>query len=289
MKDKKKGGKLYIEPGHFYSPICNVEEVTQYWESDHRAAQYARVDALLDYDAMAQLWAEIQPLTLHFPMNPTEGFRYYGYNSEFMYYDATILSGMLARFNPRQIIEIGAGYSSAAMFDTVDRMASPRLERFTTIDPDMTRLNALNPPETSQRLQAMVQTIPVDTFRELEAGDLFFIDSSHVLKTGSDVHYEYLHLLPQIKPGVIIHIHDIFYPFEYPGRWVMQHNRSWNEVYLVDMMLSYSRDYEVLFFNDAMLQKHPDLMQQGGMVKRFGAVKTEWRQRNNGSIWLRKR
>lgn len=290
LKKRAIETNLYKEPGHFYSPIGDEAELKQYWISDHKARQKTRVDALLNYDAMTAVWNEIAPSIIAFPMTQTEGFRYYGINSEFMYYDASILSGMIQHLNPRQIIEIGAGYSSAAMFDTVDRMRAPRLESFTTIDPDLSRINRLSPPASSKLIKAQVQTIPVETFAALEPGDLFFIDSSHVLKTGSDVHYEYLHILPALKSGVIIHIHDVYYPFEYPRRWVVSQNRSWNEVYLVDMMLSHGDRYEVLFFNDAMLQNHSDRMRQNSdMFERFEAQETNNRQRNNGSIWLRKR
>jgi predicted O-methyltransferase YrrM len=281
---------LFKAPGHFYSPIGDPPELRRYWASEHKSRQSARVDALLDYAAMSRVWGDIAAKIVAFPMTRTEGFRYYGINNQFMYYDASILSGMIQTLNPKKIIEIGAGYSSAAMFDTVDRMKSPNLRQFTTIDPDMKRINRLSPPAMSQLVQAPVQSIPIETFVALEPGDLFFIDSSHVLKTGSDVHYEYLHIIPALKPGVIIHIHDVFYPFEYPRRWVLDENRSWNEIYLVDMMLSHSDRYEVLFFNDAMLQNCSNVMrQQDDMFARFEAVETKMAHRNNGSIWLRKR
>ena len=282
-----KRPELYKEPGHFFSPVGDPAELRRYWTSDHRAAQTARVDALLDYRAMTRLWEQIAPSVLPFPLTLTEGWRYYGINSEFMYYDASILSAMLAHLNPRRIVEIGAGYSSAAMFDTVDRMAAPRLESFTTIDPDLTRFRRLNPPAMANGIEAMVQTVPMSVFTNLEAGDLLFVDSSHVLKTGSDVHFEYLHILPALKPGVIVQIHDIYYPFEYPRRWVLHHNRSWNELYLVDMMLSHGDRYEVLFFNDAMLQR--DALRPHPMFDLFEAAQANQRQGVNGSIWLRKR
>lgn len=279
--------ELYKAPGHFYSPIGDPAGLREYWTSAHRAAQTARVDALLDYPAMADLWGRIWPSVLPFPLTRTPGWRYYGINTEFMYYDAGILSAMLAHLNPRRIVEIGAGYSSAVMFDTVERMAAPRLESFVTIDPDLTRFRSLNPPAMAEGIEAAVQTVPLSLFTDLAAGDVLFVDSSHVLKTGSDVHFEYLHILPALKPGVIVHIHDIFYPFEYPRRWVIQQNRSWNEIYLVDMMLSHGDRYEVLFFNDAMLQR--GALRPHPMFERFEAARTNPRQSVNGSIWLRKR
>lgn len=290
MDDGKQRVKLFAKPGHYYSPIGNQTELQAFWQAEHHARQYDRVDALLDYDAMRALYEKIAPLVVAFPMKPTEGFRYYGYNTQFMYYDASILSAMLRWLNPRQIIEIGAGYSSAVMFDTLDRTSDARLETFTTIDIDLTRIKGLNPPDSSCLIEAPVQSLPLETFTALEAGDVLFIDSSHVLKTGSDVHYEYMHILPALKPGVIVHIHDIFYPFEYPERWVFNDNRSWNEAYLVDAMLTHGNAFEVLFFNDAVLEKlGPSLKAEADMFERFERVKTKQMERNNGSIWLRKR
>lgn len=290
MDDEKQRVKLFAKPGHFYSPVGNQAELQVFWQSDHHARQYARVDALLDYEAMRALYEKLAPLVVAFPMKPTEGFRYYGHNTQFMYYDASILSAMLRWLNPRQIIEIGAGYSSAVMFDTLDRMTERKLQSFTTIDIDLTRIKGLNPPASSCLIEAPVQSLPMETFSALEAGDILFIDSSHVLKTGSDVHFEYMHILPALKSGVIVHIHDIFYPFEYPARWVFNDNRSWNEVYLVDAMLSHGNAFEVMFFNDAVLQKlGADLKSSGDMFDRFEREKTKQMERNNGSIWLRKR
>lgn len=287
-----RGVKLYKEPGHYYSPVCDPSELRKFWRSEHRARQYARVDALLDYPAMLALWKdEIAPRALTFPWQQTEGFRYYGENTEFMYFDATILSGMLNWINPKRIIEIGSGYSSAVMFDTIDRRKTARLKSFTTIDIDLERVRRLNPPATAEMIEMPVQNVPMDLFQKLEAGDVFFIDSSHVLKTGSDVHYEYLHILPELASGVIVHIHDIFYPFEYPRRWLFKGNRSWNEIYLVDMLLTHSDRFEVMFFNDAMLQRQAEAMASpGDMFDRFaGFPEPTERHSVNGSIWLRRR
>lgn len=283
--------QLYKDPGHFYSPVCDPAELRRYWDSDHRRLQTDRVDALLDYPAMERFLADmIAPRLLTLPWQKTHGWRYYGKNTEFMYLDASVLTGILAWADPARVIEIGSGYSTAVMFDTLDRMELPRLQSFTTIDPDMTRLKALNPPASARLIERPVQEVPLESFAALQAGDIFFIDSSHVLKTGSDVHYEFLHILPALASGVLVHVHDVYYPFEYPRRWVLQHNRSWNEAYLVDMLLTHSDAYEVLFFTDAMLQRRlPALQAAGGVMARYASSAPTSRQSLNGSIWLRKR
>ena len=238
---------------------------------------------------MTALWRRFEKDIISFPFEPSDDFRYYGRNSQFEYYDASILSGLLAAFNPRQIIEIGAGFSSASIFDTIDRMTGARLEKFTTIDPDLSRIKMLSPPPSAELIAKEVQTIPLERFEELERDDVLFIDSSHVMKTGSDVHYEYLHILPKLRPGVIVHIHDIFYPLDYPRRWAAKENRSWNEVYMVDMMLTFGNAFEILFFNDAFLTKVAGSVRQAGdMFDRFENFPHRATHRINGSLWLRK-
>lgn len=289
MSELKSDVPVFVAPGHFYSPIPDPIATSRYFGSPHFAAQTARVDAMLDMDAMIAYWHRIAPLITTFPFEQTPGFRYYGRNGQFHYFDGSILSGILAEVNPARIIEIGAGFSSACIFDTIDRATNPRLKNFTTIDPDLSRINSLSPPPMAELLDVEVQSVPIDFFRQLEAGDILFIDSSHVLKTGSDVHYEYLHILPALKSGVIVHIHDIFYPFEYPNRWAVSENRAWNEAYMVDMLLTHSNTFEVLFFNDAFIQKAADRVRLvDALFDRFSGLDTRAMYRTNGSLWLKK-
>lgn len=290
MTESKPEVPLFAPPGHFYSPVTHPKANRRYLRSAHFAAQTARVDAMLDIEAMVATWARIAPHIQHFPFERSPEFRYYGQNNQFEYFDASILSGLIADLNPERIIEIGAGFSSACIFDTIDRMKKPKLKSFTTIDPDLSRINKLSPPPMAELIGQEVQSVPLDFFRKLDAGDVLFIDSSHVLKTGSDVHFEYLHILPALKSGVIVHIHDIFYPFEYPKGWSTMENRSWNEVYMVDMMLTHGNSFEIMFFNDAFVQKAADRVRvPGDMFERFDGFDSRPMHRVNGSLWLKKR
>lgn len=86
-------------------------------------------------------------------------------------------------------------------------------------------------------------------FSELKANDILFIDSTHVSKLGSDVNSIFFNILPRLNSGVIIHLHDIFWPFEYPASWI-QDGRAWNEIYILRAMLQHNKDYSILFFSD---------------------------------------
>ncbi|MEO8801981.1 MAG: hypothetical protein ABI304_11880, partial [Rudaea sp.] len=97
-------------------------------------------------------------------------------------------------------------------------------------------------------------------FTALESGDVLFIDSSHVAKTGSDVNYLYFEVLPRLAPGVRVHIHDIFLPHDYPREWVLDENRSWNEQYLLRALLMHSKGFRVIFGCSYAFWRFPELV-----------------------------
>ncbi len=95
-----------------------------------------------------------------------------------------------------------------------------------------------------------VQHVPLSVFAALEAGDILFVDSTHVVRTGSDVCFELFEVLPCLARGVLVHIHDMFWPFEYSRQWAVEENRSWNELYAVRAFLSYNDAWRIVLFND---------------------------------------
>jgi hypothetical protein len=128
-----------------------------------------------------------------------------------------------------------------------------------------------------QIINKPVQETDIEMFDVLDENDILFIDSSHVVKTGSDVNFELFEILPRLKKGVIVHIHDIPYPFEYPREWVIERNYSWNEVYAVRAFLMYNNSFEVLFFNDQFGQLCGDLV-----ARDAPAMSTNY----GGGLWL---
>jgi predicted O-methyltransferase YrrM len=158
---------------------------------------------------------------------------------------------MIFHFRPKRVIEIGSGFSSACILDSVQH-ANLRDFHLTCIEPNVSRLRSLLRPEDSERLtliEAPVQDVPCAIVDALEPNDILFIDSTHVMKTGSDVHYEFFHLLPRLKPGVILHFHDIQYPFEYPDGWIFDSNYSWNEAYVLRAFLMFNKEFSIIFWN----------------------------------------
>lgn len=189
--------------------------------------------------------------------------------------DAALYYGILRKYCPERIIEIGSGYSTALALDVREKYSMNT--KIICIEPYPDRLLRILKDSGEVTLyKEFVQKTDVRIFEELEKGDVLFIDSSHVAKMGGDVLAEYFSILPRITSGVIIHIHDIFYPFTYPGEWLRQ-GRCYNEAFILRALLMNSREYEILFFNDMMHKLHGEKYRK--YCKNLGG----------SSIWLRKK
>ena len=123
-----------------------------------------------------------------------------------------------------------------------------------------------------------VQNVPLAAFEELGDNDILFIDSSHVCKAGSDVNFLVFNVLPALAPGVVVHFHDIGWPFEYPLQWIAD-GRAWNEAYLLRAFLQYNRSFEILVFNSYAYRTFRSFFE-----KRMPL----YLERPGGSLWLRK-
>ncbi len=234
--------------GHFYSPIVDPANLSG------NDALFAPRQTLAGIDFRPELHTQI--LREWFPKflpdydYPDEGdihepTSYFHNNDQFSWLDARALYVMLRQLQPRSIIEVGSGFSSLLIADVVRRYLSD--SRFTCIEPYPRAFLRRGIPGVTELKIAKAEHVPATTFEQLVAGDVLFIDSSHVCKTGSDVNFLFFDVLPRLASGVVIHVHDIFLPLEYPRAWVIDENRSWNEQYLLQALLMFSTRFEVLF------------------------------------------
>ena len=125
------------------------------------------------------------------------------------------------------------------------------------------------------------QEIPAEAFDALEADDILFIDSSHVVQVGGDVTHLFLQVLPCLKPGVVVHVHDIFLPHDYPRAWVMEHHRFWTEQYLLHAFLLFNRGFEVLLAPAWLAAHHPEAL--AAAIPSYDAACGR-----PGSFWMRR-
>jgi len=281
LKTKSYKFLLKYPPGHFYSPIPNINDPSIAAYSD-QATQELTGGLVLHSESQLHLLDDLSKYykDLPFPRVPTKNSRYYFENDFFTYFDAITLYAMLRNLSPANIIEIGSGYSSAVMLDTNNLFLSDKI-KCTFIEPypeRLLRLLASKDRALHEIIQQPVQAVEVDTFRILNEGDILFVDSSHVSKSGSDVNYILFEILPALNSGVIIHFHDVFWPFEYPKDWLLE-GRAWNEAYLLRSFLQYNNSFDIIFFNSYISHNYPEKLKD----KMPLCLKDQ-----GGSIWLKK-
>jgi predicted O-methyltransferase YrrM len=253
-------------PGHFFSPVVDPDTVRPYYEAS-MAVQPEDIGGIdFRLGAMKAFWLQNQEFIRATPFGeaPTPGNRYSSQGGPYPIGDAITLRAMIGHYKPKKIIEIGSGFSTACMLDAAEHAGLKDLH-ITCIDPDFTRLRSLLKPGDEERLELherVVQGMPLEPFSKLQANDILFIDSTHVLKTGSDVHYELFYILPLLKPGVIVHFHDCRFPLEYSPKQVFEKNYSWNEVYAVRALLMYSNRFRVVFHNSLFCQREEELVRE---------------------------
>ncbi len=251
----------FAAPGHYYSPVPDLPAaLTELERRKSALGQESLPDVDLAESGQAMCWERLVPhmAELGLGRSGRSGF-YPGDNVFFGLGEAQVAAAMLLRAPPARIVEIGSGFSSALLLDAAARCSGQRID-FTFVDPDVSRLSALLGEAEMRRhrvIQGLVQSQDPSMFRTLERGDWLFIDSSHVAKIGSDVLFLLFEVLPRLKPGVLVHIHDIFWPFEYPEAWYRE-GRAWNEAYLVRAMLGRGGRWRIRFWNDWFWRAHQD-------------------------------
>jgi predicted O-methyltransferase YrrM len=272
--------RRFFPPGHFYSPLPSAAEVAAALARGGFGPPFAGVDLNeAEQAALLEKFAGYYP-EQPFPEKPAEGWRFYLDNPSYGHFDAIMLYAMLRHLSPRRIVEVGSGFSSAAMLDLNERLFGGRVA-LTFIDPDMTRLRTLLRPDDGPRVtlvERMVQDVPLETFDVLEAGDVLFIDSSHVAKVGSDVNRLYFDVLPRLRPGVRVHIHDVAGNLEYPREW-FDEGRAWNEQYVLRAFLMFNRAWRIELFTGWLFNtRHEFFRTRMPLCARGGG----------GQLWLRR-
>ena len=192
--------------------------------------------------------------------------------------DVLVAYCMVRHFQPRRIIEVGSGFSSLVLGQAA---AKNKTSSLICIDPfpgELLRNGSI--PALQSLIETKVQDLDVEFFSQLDPGDILFIDSSHAVKIGGDVNYLFLEVLPRLNPGVIVHVHDIFLPFEYRRHWVLNEFRFWTEQYLLQAFLTFNSEFEVLLANYYLSRYHKEHLR---------AAFPDLPRWIGGSFWIRRK
>ncbi|HXC71496.1 MAG TPA: class I SAM-dependent methyltransferase [Pyrinomonadaceae bacterium] len=235
----------HIRPIHYYEPLPDFSSITA--EQVNRRRSYSAID----FKWQDQL-ALLHKLTKYRNELLDTGFDFK--NDFFNGFDAAVYYCLIRHLQPQRIIEIGGGYSTR-IADTA--LARNQKGTLTCIEPypeDRLLEAQLNIEIVDKR----VEEIDLSFFSFLEANDILFIDSSHTVKFGSDVCYEFLEILPSLNPGVWIHVHDIFFPHDYPADWLLNRRLALNEQYLLEAFLAFNKTFSPQLANYWMCLDHQE-------------------------------
>lgn len=286
-----EGLSSYIEKenfsplGHFYSLYPDLKEIKS--KEEHLFLRKKNViDIDFNEDDQIKTLQKMHILYNTIPNWPditeytdSNKLRYRYNNESLSHADAIGLHCMLRILRPKRVIEVGSGYTSAVMLDTNEFYMNNQIKlKFIEPYPDLLK-SLIKPQDEIELLPEKLQDVSLKVFEELEEGDVLFIDSTHVSKIGSDVNYLFFDILPRLAKGVCIHLHDIFYPFEYPKEWIYS-GRIWNELYLLRAFLQNNNNYKIIFFQNMMEKKYKDLfMESWPLHAPF----------HGGSFWMQKK
>lgn len=266
--------------GHFYSPIPSTNDINFGLLNKEVGTNELLNSISLNKSEMLEIARELLQSAFLYEIQINNKSSLYDPSTALAFgpRDALILYSMIKKFKPRNIFEIGSGESTAIMLDA--KNANNLDTKIISIEPYPQYLNEKLGTHLKkiQLLESPVQQIDPKIFLNIQKNDLLFIDSSHVLKIGSDVQFIFNQVLPILPKGALIHFHDIIWPFEYHQTWLKQ-KIFWNEAYFLRALLTNSNRYEIVLFS-SFFEKH--------LLNQVGVNYPElYKIGDSGSIYLR--
>lgn len=272
-------------PVHFYSPVPDIEDLKQrkIWAKKSSLFGLAWLPQK-QRDFLKKLGRKYSQ-ECHWPLNPpTNSTQFYLNNNCFSFGCAASLHSMIRNFQPKNVIEIGSGHSSKIISQALKM--NKNNSRYTIIDPYPPDYISQRKIKFNQLIKKRVELIDSKIFKSLKANDILFIDSSHSVKIGGDVNFLYLEILPRLKPGVIVHIHDIALPYEYPKSYAQSETfrQFWTEQYLLQSFLSLNEKFEILLAMNYLMTDYPI-----DFKKAFKFYNPEIHLLKSSSFWMKRK
>jgi len=268
---------FHLTPVHYYSPVPDTSTIGE--DLYQKRSEMVGID--LKVPDQLYLLKDIFPTYRQeydqIPHHPTgQEHDFYFSNDMFSGADAMIYYCLLRHFKPPVILEVGSGFSTRLAARAAILNEDSQLICIEPYPSDILR-NGF--PGMTRLIEKSVQELGLQPFLELKSGDILFIDTSHISKIGSEVNFLYLEVLPRLRPGVIVQIHDIFLPREYPKEWIEGTRYFFNEQYLVQAFLAFNQAFEVIFSTAYMYLNHE------AEIRAAFPKAPYW---SGGSLWLRR-
>lgn len=267
-----------IIPNHYYQPIPDMVTIkknkhllSMLGVEMNESKQLHLLNKLMEYKKDYKQFTKIEP-----DVDVQQDYKFYFGNAAFDNVDALLYYGLIKYLTPDKIIEVGSGWSTKI---AATACRENKITELISIEPYPQPILSNGFKGLSKLVTKKIEDVHYGFFNKLNDGDILFIDSSHTVKYAGDVNYLFFEVLPRLNKGVYIHIHDIFFPLDYPQNWVFKEYRFWSEQYLLHAFLQYNSSFEIIYSNSYMGEKHSK-----DVKKVFGDSPFY----KGGSIWLKK-
>lgn len=283
---------INVTPSHFYFPVPKLKSFRgKNWGA---CRPCAALDLKLP-EQIERLEKELLPFAgeCDFPEGPVPGNHAFHFNNGyFERVDAEVAYSFVRQRRPKRVIEVGSGNSTLVLAAAIrENAADGDAGELISIEPHPAPFLKDGVPGLARLIEKPVQQVPIALFRSLEAGDLLFIDSTHVVAMDNDVLYECLGVLPELAPGVLVHFHDIFTPLDYPEKFVRTNLCFWSEQYLLEAFLAFNPAFKVVWSASAMQQYHSDVLRnafpewQGSFARMPDELKVFTPTLDGNNVW----
>ena len=279
-------------PVHYYSPIPDIFDLSKrkIWDkkSNLTGVNFNEKTQIAFLHELGKKYAKECDWPLKPTKNPAD---YFVDNQGFSYGCAAALHSMIRHYKPKRVIEIGSGNSSQVIAAalSINKMKDHQKSKYIIVDPYPTHYLAKRPGRSgyySQLLKQKVELLDPKFFDQLDKNDILFIDSGHTVRIGGDVNFLFLEVLPRLKPGVVVHIHDIALPYEYPKVYATNEvfRQFWTEQYLLQSFLIFNPTFEVLLAMNYIQTDH-----KKDFEKAFPLYDLKIHIFSSGSFWIRRK
>ena len=269
----------HLQPNHYYWPLNDVAFLREHPELWHDRGLPAGIDWDLDGQVafargLAAAYGELADVAER-PAAVDMSSEITFVNGSFSGADACAYYGLVRKLQPRRVVEIGGGWSTIFLAHALARNERPAAVTLIEPEPDPRLLARI--PGAWDVHRSLLQFADLAAFERLEAGDICFYDGSHVARTGSDVNWFFFEVLPRLAPGVMVHVHDIYWPDDYHDQWIYGDGLSWNEQYVLQAFLMHNDSYEVRLANHLLCREREADVR---------AIYPAWP--DGGSVWIEK-
>ena len=274
-------------PVHFYSPVPDINDLEKrdIWgkRNELRGIDFRSNEQKKLLKELGVRFSEECQWPLELNENSPE---FYLKNPSFSYGCAASTHCMIRYYKPNAVVEIGSGMSSRVIARALRLNGWSKNTQYIIVDPypsDIIKNGSLGIPNLVKK---RVEMLDPSFFEQLKENDILFIDSGHCVRIGGDVNYLFLNILPLLKPGVIVHIHDVNLPYEYPKTYATNKifRQFWTEQYLLQSFLCFNSAFEVLLAMSYLMKDHGEYFREA-----FPFYNPDIHPFISGSFWMRRK